>query len=95
MAVDAISRVYVVPASLPLWEILFADWNRTVAAWVIAPTLPSTGPAVQPSRFNRVCAALFWVMVSASAGIVIPATATTSVAAPTPSLVRTLIFAPY
>jgi hypothetical protein len=41
----AITLLYVVPPSEPFWVILLAAWNRIVAAWVIWPILPSTGPA--------------------------------------------------
>src|SRR3954471_24816478 len=88
LAVEAIRRAYVVLASEPVWLKTLADWNRTVAAWVIAPALPSTGPAVQPRLFRRVCAAFTWETVIASAGTVVPSATSVIAAVARPSFGR-------
>jgi hypothetical protein len=85
---QVISREYVVLLSEPVWLRTLADWNRTVAALVMAPALPSTGPAMQPSRFSRVWASLSWDTVIASAGNVAPRATTVTVAAAMTSLER-------
>ena len=45
---DTPSRQYVGASSVPVCAIFITAWNLTVAALVIIPTLPSTGPALQP-----------------------------------------------